>query len=316
MFIVTGGAGFIGANLVKALNRTGVADILVVDDMTDGHKFVNLSTAEIADYADRATFREKLRDGADLGRVDVVFHLGACSDTTEWDGRYMLDMNFEYSKDVFEWCQHYKVPLVYASSASVYGASQDFRESGSGLNPLNVYGWSKLLFDRWVVRRSGDFTARVVGLRYFNVYGPGETHKGRMASVVHHFDAQVREQSVVRLFGASHGYDSGEQRRDFIFVGDAVRANLWAFESGRANGLYNVGTGRSRSFNEVAHAVIACHGHGEIEYVDFPDDLLDVYQAFTEADITRLRQHGCDIDFVPVEEGVRQTLGIEAPRML
>jgi ADP-L-glycero-D-manno-heptose 6-epimerase len=309
MFIVTGGAGFIGSNLVKALNTRGADDILLVDDLADGHKFANLADARIADYLDRHDFRDRLAAGTDFGPVEAVFHQGACTDTTEWDGQYMLDTNFEASKEVFAWCQARAVPLVYASSAAVYGAATRFSEDDDALRPLNVYGWSKLLFDRWVARRRGDLTARVVGFRYFNVYGPGEAHKRRMASVIHHFDRQLAETGKVRLFGASHGCGDGEHRRDFVFVGDIARANLWAYESGTADGLYNLGTGKSRSFNDVARAVIACHGRGTIDYIPMPDDLVAAYQAHTEADLSRLRAAGYAEDFTALEDGVRQTLG-------
>ena len=308
MFIVTGGAGFIGSNLVKALNARGADDILVVDDLADGHKFENLAAAKIADYLDRHDFRERVRAGTDFGPVEAVFHQGACTDTTEWDGQYMLDTNFEAAKEIFAWCQGRAVPLVYASSAAVYGAASRFSEADDDLRPLNVYGWSKLLFDRWVARRRGDLTARVVGFRYFNVYGPGEAHKRRMASVIHHFDRQLAETGKVRLFGASHGRGDGEHRRDFVFVGDIARANLWAYESGIADGLFNLGTGESRSFNDVARAVIACHGHGTIDYIAMPDDLVAAYQAHTEADLSRLRAAGYAEDFTALEDGVRQTL--------
>jgi ADP-L-glycero-D-manno-heptose 6-epimerase len=311
MFIVTGGAGFIGANLVHALNAAGHDDILVVDDLTNGRKFQNLAGARFADYLDRDDFRERLRDGESFGKVEAFFHQGACSDTTEWDGRYMMDTNFEYSKDVFRWCEQKLVPLVYASSAAVYGTSTDFREDGAREVPLNVYGWSKLVFDQWLRRQVGEARVPVTGLRYFNVYGPHEAHKGRMASVIHHFDRQVRETGKVRLFAGSHGRGDGEQRRDFVFVGDIARVNLWA--AGRTSpGLFNVGTGQSRSFNDAARAVIAWHGKGEIEYIPFPDDLRSAYQAFTEADLTTLRAAGYDGAFTSLEDGVRLTLGAGA----
>lgn len=308
MLIVTGGAGFIGSNLVHALNARGRDDILVVDDLTDGRKFANLAGARIADYLDRAEFRERIAAGADFGPVEAVFHQGACTDTTEWNGQYMLDQNFACSKAVFAWCQQHETTLVYASSAAVYGSGEDFREDVADPRPLNVYGWSKLLFDQWLARQ-GERTARVVGLRYFNVYGPHEAHKGRMASVVHHFYRQLRDTGAVRLFGASHGVGDGEHRRDFVFVGDVVAVNLWAFDSASADGVYNVGTGQSRSFNDLARAVIAAHGSGRIEYIPMPADLGAAYQAFTEADIARLRRDGLDVDFASIEDGVRKTLG-------
>lgn len=312
MFIVTGGAGFIGSNLVKALNDRGESDILVVDDLTDGRKFRNLAAANIADYLDRDDFRKRIRDSVDFGGVTAFFHQGACTDTTLWDGRTMLDNNFEFSKEIFLWCQARGIPLVYASSAAVYGTAGDFREFAGGEKPLNVYGWSKWLFDMWVKRRADDRRAPVTGLRYFNVYGRGEAHKGRMASVIHHFDAQLRETGSVKLFGGSHGYGDGEQRRDFVFVGDVAKVNLWAANGAAVSGVFNVGTGQSRSFNDVARAVIDWHGRGAVEYVPMPGDLKAAYQAFTEADLTALRQAGYDEAFVPIDEGVRLTLDARA----
>jgi ADP-L-glycero-D-manno-heptose 6-epimerase len=255
-----------------------------------------------------------LRAGKDLGRVTAFFHEGACADTTERDGRYMLDANFETSKEVFLWCQARKIPLIYASSAAVYGASSDFREGGDGEQPLNVYGWSKLVFDQWLRRRWNDVTAPVVGLRYFNVYGPREAHKGRMASVVHHFSRQIAESGKVRLFGGSHGYADGEHRRDFVFVEDIVRVNLWAANGAGRSGIFNVGTGKSRSFNEIAHAVIGWHGHGTIEYIPMPSDLAGAYQAFTQAELTALRRAGYDAAFAAIEDGVRRTLDAAAQK--
>lgn len=314
MFIVTGGAGFIGANLIKALNDRGEDDILVVDDLTDGRKFTNLVDCTFADYLDREDFRDRIRSGEDFGRVAAVFHQGACTDTVEQDGRYMLDTNYETSKEVLAWCQAQKIPLVYASSAAVYGSATDFREGGDGERPLNVYGWSKLLFDQWLRRRWRDLSAPVVGLRYFNVYGPREAHKGRMASVVHHFSRQIAEKGKVRLFAGSHGYGDGEHRRDFVFVEDVVGVNLWAANGAGVSGIYNVGTGASRSFNDIAKAVIEWHGNGAIEYFPMPDDLTPAYQAFTEADLKRLREAGYAQAFAPIENGVRRTLDAEAQK--
>ncbi|WP_421724379.1 ADP-glyceromanno-heptose 6-epimerase [Bauldia sp.] len=309
MFIVTGAAGFIGSNLIHALNDRGHSDVIAVDDLTDGHKFENLVGSQIADFIDARDFRQRILDGADFGKVAAVFHQGACSDTTEWDGRYMLDTNFTVSKELFGWCQDHAVPLIYASSAAVYGASTDFREDTPDLRPLNVYGWSKLLFDQWVARQGSSLPGKVVGLRYFNVYGPRESHKGRMASVVHHFSRQIEADGQVKVFGASHGFDDGEHRRDFVFVGDAVKVNLWAYQSPEASGVYNVGTGTGRTFNDLARAVIAFHGRGAITYIPFPADLNDAYQAVTTADIDRLRGAGYDEPFAAIEEGVPATLG-------
>jgi ADP-L-glycero-D-manno-heptose 6-epimerase len=314
MYIVTGAAGFIGSNLVKALNDRGETDILVVDDLTDGKKFTNLADCVFADYVDRDEFRRRIRAGEEFGQVAAVFHQGACTDTLEQNGRFMMDANFEASKEIFGWAQARKVPLVYASSAAVYGGSLDFREGGEGERPLNVYGWSKLVFDQWLRRRWDDLKAPVIGLRYFNVYGPREAHKARMASVIHHFSKQLAATGKVRLFGGSHGYPDGEHRRDFVFVEDVVAANLWAANGAHASGIFNVGTGESRSFNDVAKAVIAWHGSGEIEYFPMPDDLKPAYQAFTEADLGRLREARFDLVFTSVEDGVRRTLDATAQR--
>ncbi|MCC6982544.1 MAG: ADP-glyceromanno-heptose 6-epimerase [Bauldia sp.] len=308
MFVVTGGAGFIGSHLVKALNEAGESEIIVVDDLTDGTKFRNLAGCAIADYIDHAAFREAIRSGRGPDRVKAVLHQGACSDTTEWDGRYMMDANFETSKEVFAWCQSQAIPMVYASSAAVYGPSTTFAELAGNEQPINVYGWSKWVFDQWFLRHMKRLNAPVAGFRYFNVYGPNEGHKGRMASVVHHFDRQLRETGKVRLFEGSHGYDDGEHRRDFVHISDVVKVNLWAIENPSVTGIFNLGTGASHSFNDMARAVIAWHGRGEIEYIPMPDDLVKSYQAFTEADLTRLREAGYRAAFVAPEEGVRLTL--------
>ncbi len=309
MFIVTGGAGFIGSNLVRALNGRGERDLLVVDDLTDGRKFVNLVDCEIADYLDQEDFISRVQAGEAFGPVRGVLHMGACSTTTEWDGRYMMKNNFEYSKRLFHWCQQHRIPLVYASSAAVYGGTGGFREAAECESPLNVYGYSKLLFDRYVAR-AGAGDAQVVGLRFFNVYGPREQHKGSMASTAFHFDAQIRETGEARLFSGSGGYGDGEQRRDFIYVGDAVAVALWFLDHPDRSGIFNCGTGRSQPFNDVARAVIDWHGKGRIRYIPFPEHLSGSYQHFTEADLTRLRDTGYDRPFLTVEEGVRRYLDV------
>lgn len=309
MLIVTGGAGFIGSNLVRALNLRGEADVMVVDDLTDGHKFVNLVDCDIADYVDQADFLARLDGEGAFGPVRGVLHMGACSATTEWDGRYMLANNFEYSKRLLHWCQRHRVPLVYASSAAVYGGQGGFRESPECEAPLNVYGYSKLLFDRYVAR-TGPAEAQVVGLRYFNVYGPREQHKGRMASTAFHFDAQVREDGEARLFSGSGGFGDGEQRRDFIHVDDVVAVTLWFLDHPDRSGVYNCGTGRSQTFNDMARAVLEWHGRGRIRYIPFPAELEGSYQHFTEADLGRLRAAGYDRPFLTVEEGVRRYLDV------
>ena len=208
MIVVTGGAGFIGSNIVAALNARGRSDVLVVDDLTDGHKFRNLAGLDIADYNDRYEFLE-LIEGDGAPRFEAILHQGACSTTTEWDGRYMMDVNYRYSKRLFAYCQAHSVPFIYASSASVYGAGPDFVERPELEKPLNVYGYSKALFDRYVRRHLRAARSQVVGLRYFNVYGPNEGHKQSMASVAWHFDRQIREDGEARLFVGCDGYVTG-----------------------------------------------------------------------------------------------------------
>ena len=305
MIVVTGGAGFIGSNIVQRLNARGVDDILVVDELTDGRKFRNIVDARIADYMDRAEFRQRLESNR-LPELEAVVHQGACSRTTEWDGRYMLDNNFSYSKAVLHHCIEHRLPLIYASSAAVYGLGEVFREDPALERPLNVYGYSKALFDAWVRRHLPDAGAPVVGLRYFNVYGPREGHKGAMASVALHHHNQLREHGRVRLFEGSDGYGDGEQRRDFVHVDDVADVNLWFLDHPDRSGIYNVGTGRARPFNDIARAAIAQHGSGEIEYIPMPAHLRGRYQSFTEADIRALRAAGYERKFRDVAQGVTE----------
>ena len=308
MIVVTGAAGFIGSNLVRALNARGRADLLLVDDLSNGRKFQNLVDCDFEDYLDKEAFFARIASGKLDGRVEAVFHQGACSDTTEWNGRVMLTDNYEASKTVFQYTTSRGIPLVYASSAAVYGMGPEFREDPECERPLNLYGWSKMLFDRWVRHRARTLHSPVVGLRYFNVYGPRESHKGDMASVAWKHHLQLQQGDVVRLFEGSDGFSHGEQRRDFVFVGDVVGVNLWFLDHGDVSGIYNVGTGRAQTFNDVARAVIAHHGRGKIEYVPFPEILRGSYQSFTEANLTNLREAGCDLPFLPVEAGVARYL--------
>jgi len=312
-YVVTGAAGFIGSKLVEGLNKRGITDVIAVDNLAHADKFRNLANCEIADYVDHADFLANL-DRYE-GAVQALFHQGACSDTMETDGRYMLENNYAFSKRLLEWCQEEEVPLIYASSASVYGAGPDFREERRCEKPLNVYGYSKFLFDQYVRRMLEEKTAQVAGLRYFNVYGPNEQHKGRMASVAYHAYNQLLAAGKVKLFVGSGGYGNGEQRRDFVYVEDVVEVNLWLLEHPRVSGVFNCGTGRAQTFNELAaatinatqgtrHSVKDMVGKGLIEYVPFPAGLMDKYQSYTQADLAQLRAAGYKGEFKTVEQGV------------
>jgi ADP-L-glycero-D-manno-heptose 6-epimerase len=307
--IVTGGAGFIGSNLVRALIDRGHDDVVVVDDLEDGHKFVNIAKLGIADYLDKDDFIERLAtDAAFASGIQAIFHQGACSATTEWDGRYMMKNNYGYSQTLLHHCLEHKTPYIYASSAAVYGGSKEFVEDPLFEGPLNVYGYSKLQFDRYVRRVAANPGSQVVGLRYFNVYGPREQHKGSMASVAFHFNNQILTDGEARLFEGTEGYGNGEQLRDFVYVDDVCNVNLWFLDNPGVSGIFNTGSGAAQSFNDVANAVIKWHGNGKIRYIPFPEHLKGAYQSFTQADLTQLRKAGCDVAFRPVEEGVKDYL--------
>jgi ADP-L-glycero-D-manno-heptose 6-epimerase len=304
MIIVTGGAGFIGSNIVKGLNERGRDDVIVVDDLKDGTKFLNLVDCEILDYLDKDEFIRRVEADTLGGQVEAIFHEGACSATTEWDGHYMMNNNYEYSKTLLHYCLDHKAAYLYASSASVYGGGSVFSESRDHESPLNVYGYSKFLFDQYVRRLLPGATCQIAGFRYFNVYGPREQHKGSMASVAYHLHQQLKAGENPRLFEGCDGYGNGEQRRDFIYIDDVVDVNLWFLDNPDKSGIVNLGTGRCQSFNDVANAVIAWHGTGELEYIPFPDHLRGRYQSFTEADMSALRALGYDKPFRSVEQGV------------
>jgi len=312
-YVVTGAAGFIGSRIVEALNRAGVTEIVAVDNLSRSAKVANLARLEIADFLDKGEFLQRL-DSFD-GALEAVLHQGACSDTMEQDGRYMMENNYRYSKTLLDWCQEAEVPLLYASSGSVYGAGAEFREERACERPLNVYGYSKFLFDQLVRRALPGKTAQIAGFRYFNVYGPNEAHKGRMASVAFHAYNQLAATGKVQLFEGSAGYGNGEQRRDFVHVDDVVDVNLWFLEHRELSGIFNCGSGRAQTFNQLAAATInSVQGtehtarelaqRGFIEYIPFPAGLKERYQSFTEADLSRLRAAGYRGEFKSVEHGV------------
>ena len=317
--IVTGAAGFIGSNLVKALNARGERDIIAVDNLARADKVANLADLEITDFVDKRDFLKRMEAGTYDGKVAAILHQGACSDTMETDGRYMMENNYDYSMALLRWCRARSVRLIYASSASVYGSGKVFSESRQHEAPLNVYGYSKFLFDQVVRRELPRMSLQLAGFRYFNVYGPRESHKGRMASVAFHFCNQYRANGKVKLFDGSGGYGPGEQRRDFISVDDVVDVNLFFLDNAKVSGIFNVGTGRAESFNEVARATVnalrRAKGESEmtleqmksaglIEYVPFPPQLVGKYQSFTQADMSALRGAGYRAPFLTVEQGV------------
>ncbi len=318
MIVVTGGAGFIGANIVKALNERGTMDILVVDDLTHADKYRNLMDCEIADYLDKDEFLTRVQAGS-YKKFEALLHQGACSDTMEHNGRYMMSNNYEYSKRLLHFCQTKRIPFLYASSAAVYGGNKEFREERGCEAPLNIYGYSKFLFDQYVRRMLPKKTAQIAGFRYFNVYGDRESHKGRMASVAFHHFNEFRETGRVKLFEGCDGYGPGEQLRDFVSVNDVTAVNLFFMDRPNRSGVYNLGTGRAQPFNDVACAVInslrkakkesalslaELQRQGLVEYIPFPEALKGKYQSFTQADISRLRKVGYKKAFLTVEQGV------------
>lgn len=300
MIIVTGGAGFIGSNIVKALNDLGRRDILVVDDLTDGTKFLNLVDLDIADYMDKDDFIASIIAGDEFGDIDVIFHEGACSATTEWNGKFVMHNNYEYSKDLLHYCLDREIPFYYASSAATYGDKLGFVESREHEGPLNVYGYSKFLFDEYVRRILPEATSPVCGFKYFNVYGPREQHKGSMASVAFHLNNQLLKGENAKLFEGSEHF-----LRDFIYVGDVAKVNVWAWQNG-LSGIYNLGTGRAQSFKDVADAVLAFHKKGEIETIPFPEHLKSRYQEYTQANMDKLRAAGYNEPFKDVATGVAE----------
>ena len=309
MIIVTGGAGFIGSNLIYTLNQQGENDILLVDNLSNGHKMHNIADLNIADYIDKHEFIERLNNPNFLTHIRAVFHQGACSATTEWDGRYVMANNYEYSKRLLTWCQQKHIPFIYASSASVYGTGENgFRVDRECEKPVNMYAYSKFQFDQYVRRILPRATSQIVGLRYFNVYGLREQHKGNMSSTVWHFNQQLKTSDEVKLFEGCDDYGNGEQQRDFVYVNDVVAVNLWFLYHSQRSGIYNVGTGQPQTFNMMAQTVIDWHERGKISYIPFPKNLHGVYQSFTQADIWELRAAGYEREFMSLKQGVTDYL--------
>ncbi|WP_127471191.1 ADP-glyceromanno-heptose 6-epimerase [Thiomicrorhabdus aquaedulcis] len=308
MIVVTGGAGFIGSNIVKALNALGRTDILVVDNLKNGKKFINLADCDFADYLDKEDFQTRIFAEEGLPDIECVFHQGACSATTEWDGKYMMDNNYEYSKDLLNYCLNRRIPFLYASSAAVYGDGPTFVESREHEKPLNVYGFSKFQFDQYIRQILPHAQSQVVGFRYFNVYGPREQHKGDMASVAFKLHNQILAGQNVKLFGAYDGFDAGMQTRDFVYIDDVTAVNLWFMQHPQKSGIFNLGPAAAEPFKHIADAVIDFHGKGQIEFIEFPEHLKGAYQSFTQADNSALRQAGYTAPFNSVAQGVKKYL--------
>lgn len=314
MIVVTGGAGLIGSNIIAALNTRGRQDILVVDHLKNGRKMRNLADLNITDYLDRDDFLNQIKAGRDFGKIEGVFHLGACSSTTEWDGQFIMRNNFEYSKVLLHWCQNVQAQFLYASSASVYGLAENgFKENRYCEKPINMYAYSKFQFDQYVRSLAGKLTQQVVGFRYFNVYGPREAHKGSMSSTPYHFNNQIIANGACKLFEGTDGYGNGEQQRDFVFVEDVAAVNLWFLDHPDKSGIFNLGTGIARTFNDVARAVIEWHrehreSNSKIEYFPFPSHLKGVYQNYTQADMLALRAIGYSDPFSSLETGIAKYL--------
>jgi ADP-L-glycero-D-manno-heptose 6-epimerase len=314
--VVTGAAGFIGSNLIEGLNARGFTDIIAVDDDRDGLKASNLADLKFAEFVASQSFYKRFGKG-EFGKVEAVFHEGACSDTMETRRDFIMATNFNCSRQLFEACQHQGTRLLYASSAAVYGNSTEFAEQPANEAPLNLYGESKLLFDNFLREKLGVMprsrflhaTTQVAGFRYFNVYGPREQHKGRMASVAFHQFHQMKKEGRVKLFGAYGGYSAGQQQRDFVNVCDVVAVNLWFFDHPTISGIFNLGTGRAQAFQDVASAVVL-HTKPQqrpgdfIDYIDMPVALHGKYQSYTQADLSALRATGCDHAFADVKTGV------------
>jgi len=316
--IVTGGAGFIGSNIIQGLNDKGINEVIVVDNLKNANKFKNIVDLNIMDFIDKHDFIEKINSNADVFKdIGAIFHEGACSDTMEHNGHYMMNNNFEYSKILFNYCQIYNIPFIYASSAATYGNETTFIEQREYEKPLNIYGYSKLLFDDYIRLQLPKCRSQVVGFRYFNVYGPREFHKGKMASVALHHYLQFKNHSQVNLFGEYGGYSAGGHTRDFIYVGDVVKANLFMLDNPQIRGIFNLGTGKAEPFNNIATSIInestlqnmsldEAINEKLLKYIDFPQSLYGKYQSFTQANLDNLRSTGYSEDFLTVSQGIKQ----------
>ena len=309
MIVVTGGAGFIGSVLVKELNRRGQKNILIVDQKgRSDDKERNLKKLVFTDYLDSGEFLKRLTENQFDGSLQAVFHQGACSSTTETNTQYLKENNTDYTRKLAEWCVNQGVYFSYASSAATYGNGElgysDDDELTSRLKPLNPYGQSKLAFDQWAIET--NFHTKIIGFRYFNVYGPNEYHKNDMRSMVHKGFEQIRDTGRIRLFKSYKAdYPDGGQKRDFVYVKDAVDAVLWFYEHPDKKGIFNIGTGCAQTWNELAESLFyAMERPKTIDYIEMPDAIKNQYQYFTEADLKKLRDAGCPVRFRDLSQGV------------
>ena len=312
MYIVTGGAGFIGSALIAKLNAEGIENILVVDEVGASEKWRNLRNKFFLDYLHKDAFIKIIRQGqipAAWGALEGIVHMGACSATTEDDFDFLAENNFHYSQELAQFCLQTCVRFIYASSAATYGdGSSGYSDDPSAvrkLRPLNRYGYSKQLFDQWALRQG--LLERIVGLKFFNVFGPNEYHKGSMISVVNQAYHQIRETGVCQLFKSYRPeFKDGEQKRDFIYVKDCCEVMWWLLNTPKVNGLFNLGTGTARSWNDLAWSVfVGLNRPSNIEYVEMPEKLRSQYQYFTQADMRRLKATGCPVEFTQLESAVR-----------
>ncbi|MBZ4642458.1 MAG: ADP-glyceromanno-heptose 6-epimerase [Deferribacteraceae bacterium] len=307
MIVVTGAAGFIGSYLVSYLNKLGEDRILLIDKLGTKEKWKNLLGKKFIDFIDRDYFIGNIEN---FKNIKFIFHIGACADTTELNLDYLMKINFEYSKKLFKFAEEQKIPFIYASSAATYGAGEygycDDVSFIEKLRPLNPYGFSKQIFDEWVLRQT-DKPPFWAGFKFFNVFGPNEYHKGRMASVIFHAFNQLKETKKIRLFKSHReGYSHGEQKRDFVYVHDVCKVLSFFYEKQPKSDIYNLGTGKARTFNDLANNVIKYSKiDGQIEYFDMPEDLRGRYQYFTEADMSKLQSIGYDKDFLSLEEAIK-----------
>jgi len=309
MIIVTGGAGFIGSALIAALNKRQITDILVVDELGTDQKWKNLRNLSFTDYVEKDDFLEMVIEDKLDSSIDAVFHLGACSDTTETNASYLIKNNYEYSKLLAQWATADNIRFIYASSAATYGDGSagfsDDQEKIENLRPLNMYGYSKHLFDLWA-RRTG-LLKKIAGLKYFNVFGPNEYHKADMRSFCIKAFEQITSTGKIRLFKSYKSeYADGEQKRDFIYVKDAVDTTLFFYDNPQTSGLFNIGTGKARTWNDLVKAVFAAMGkEPNIEYIEMPQSIRNQYQYYTCADITNLRKAGYNKETTPLEDAIK-----------